>query len=184
MQQALDGLDGVRQAEVDWQAGTARVVRVKGTAKTSDLIGKITQEGFEASASPRQSASQESTAVGSVPPGFEGLDAVLAAREKKIVVRKLLVPGKVTIVDFYAEWCVPCKVLDEKIKGLLRQNSDVALRKVDIVGWESPVARQCTEEFKMPALPYVRIYGKNGRFLTALGNDFEKIQAAVSKATK
>lgn len=183
MQQALEGLDGIKEVAVDVEKGTARIVRERGKAETREMIKRINRAGFNASESQGQSAvEKEAIPVGSPVPGFEGLDAVIAGRQERIDIQKLLVPGVVTIVDFYADWCLPCKALDKEVKKILRQQPGVALRKIDIVDWETPVSAQCTEDFSMTALPYVRVYGKDGKFIEAIaGNDIEKIRAAVSK---
>lgn len=174
----------MRKVEVDWQAGTVEITREEGKAETALLIESIPRV-YETSISPwRLEGRKVEEEVGGVPAGFAGLDAVLAAREERVEVRSLLVPGKVTILDFYAEWCAPCKVLSDNLKVFLREQPGVALRKIDIVSWESPVAKQCTEEFGMAGLPYVRIYGGDGRFIADLGSDFEKIRAIVAKAVR
>ena len=72
-----------------------------------------------------------------------------------------VVAGKVTVFDFYADWCGPCRRVDEHVFALLAQRSDVAYRKLDIVSWETPLAKRYLRD--VPSLPYVVIYGKDGR---------------------
>ncbi len=56
----------------------------------------------------------------------------------------------------------------------------MAVRKIDVVSWESEAARQATREFKLPGLPYVRVYGPDGRVLGVVsGNDISKIRALL-----
>jgi thioredoxin 1 len=50
--------------------------------------------------------------------------------------------GNVTIVDFYADWCGPCKAVDPMIKQLVQSDPEIAVRKIDIVEWGSAVAKQ------------------------------------------
>lgn len=91
-----------------------------------------------------------------------------------------LVAGKVTIFDYYADWCGPCLLLARDLEQLLASRSDVAVRKIDIVTWQSDAARQATREFKLKGIPYVRVYGPRGRFLGAVpGNDVDKIRALL-----
>jgi thiol-disulfide isomerase/thioredoxin len=41
--------------------------------------------------------------------------------------------GKTTIVDYWATWCAPCKLLEPRIVELARANADhVALRRIDV----------------------------------------------------
>ncbi|MCA1663542.1 MAG: thioredoxin family protein [Myxococcales bacterium] len=72
-----------------------------------------------------------------------------------------VVRGKVTIFDFYADWCGPCRKVDAHVFELLESRSDVAYRKLDIVSWESPLAKHYLAD--APSLPYVIVYGKDGK---------------------
>lgn len=68
---------------------------------------------------------------------------------------------------------------------MAQENKQVAVRIIDIPHWQSPVAKQATREFKLPGLPYVRVYGPTGNFLGAVqGDGFEKIKALLDKEKK
>ena len=72
-----------------------------------------------------------------------GLDVVTISKEgEDIDFAQHLAAGKTTIVDFYADWCVPCKVLEAKLVERMRENDRIALRKVNIVDWASAVAKK------------------------------------------
>jgi thioredoxin 1 len=108
------------------------------------------------------------------------LDIKVASNGEAFDLRRHLAPGKYTVVDFWAEWCGPCHVLTPKIERLVQQRSDVALRTIDLKNWESAAAKQATKEFKLPGLPYVRVYGPDGEFVgEVVGNDIEKIERLV-----
>jgi len=71
------------------------------------------------------------------------------------------VRGKVTLFDFYADWCGPCRRVDEHVFELQRGRTDVAYRKLNIVSWETPLAKHYLAE--APSLPFVVVYGKDGK---------------------
>ena len=57
----------------------------------------------------------------------------------------------------------------------------MALRKVDIVGWQSEAFVQAGKEFGIRAIPHVRVYGKHGEFLGPPGPDLHLIEEAVRR---
>lgn len=71
------------------------------------------------------------------------------------------VRGKVTIFDFYADWCGPCRHVDEHVFDLLKTRADLAYRKLDIVSWDTPLAKHYLAN--VPSLPFVVVYGKDGK---------------------
>ncbi len=86
---------------------------------------------------------------------------------KEVNLEDHLVAGKITIFEFYNDFCHGCRITTPKIERLVRQTPEFVLRKVDInrpgVGgedWGSPVARQHAIE----ATPHFEIYDEEGRF--------------------
>jgi thiol-disulfide isomerase/thioredoxin len=94
-------------------------------------------------------------------------------------VSKSLVAGKVTIVDFYADWCGPCRAISPTLEKLAESDADVYLRKVDIRQWGSPVA----EQYHINSIPRVEIYDRNGKLVdTIRGANAAAIADVVKKA--
>jgi thioredoxin 1 len=79
-----------------------------------------------------------------------------------IPVEQVLVPGKVTVIDFYADWCAPCKVLEKKLKTEIHDEPRIAVRKIDVGKVEADVI---IARYGVKNLPHVRIYGPDGRLL-------------------
>ncbi|HET6284585.1 MAG TPA: thioredoxin family protein, partial [Polyangia bacterium] len=48
--------------------------------------------------------------------------------------------GKVTLFDFFAVWCAPCRKIDAHVYHLLGKRQDIAVRKLNVVSWETPLA--------------------------------------------
>jgi thiol-disulfide isomerase/thioredoxin len=91
------------------------------------------------------------------------------------------VAGKVTLFDFYAAWCVPCQKLDEHIARLLGARRDLAYRRINIGGWETPVVKRYMEGVR--SLPYVIVYDKRGqRFAAIESADAGKLDQAIEQA--
>jgi thiol-disulfide isomerase/thioredoxin len=90
--------------------------------------------------------------------------------------------GKVTLFDFYAVWCAPCRKIDAHVFGLLRNRNDLALRKLNVVSWETPLAGRYLKD--IPSLPFVVVYGKNGKQVaTVAGFDLDALDKAIAKAS-
>jgi thioredoxin 1 len=109
------------------------------------------------------------------------LDVSWASRDGEAVdIEEHLAEGKVTVIDFYAKWCGPCRLVDREMFSILRARDDVALRKVNVNDWGSPVARQYLR--KVPELPHVIVYSKTGRKVEAItGLDLQRLRAAIDR---
>lgn len=91
-----------------------------------------------------------------------------------------VVPGKVTVFDFYAVWCGPCREIDREMRSILESSSDVALRKINVVDWSSPVADRYLK--RVSALPYVVVYGADGKKVDAIeGLNLKRLRRAIDK---
>jgi len=87
--------------------------------------------------------------------------------------------GNVTVIDFYADWCGPCRRLSPSLEQMARSDPEIALRKIDIVNWRTAVVQQ----FNIHSIPQVNVYDRGGRLVgTVLGVDFEKVKSYVAHA--
>jgi thiol-disulfide isomerase/thioredoxin len=111
-----------------------------------------------------------------------GLDVVKITEAGEAVdLAAHLVAGKITVFDFYAVWCEPCREVDEHMKKVLAEHDDIALRKLDIVDWDSELAKQHMKS--VAGLPYVLVYGRDGKQVAAIsGLELEQLDAAIAKA--
>jgi thiol-disulfide isomerase/thioredoxin len=92
------------------------------------------------------------------------------------------VPGKVTVFDFYAEWCAACRKVDGHVyKRIAGGDPALAYRKLNIVEWESAIGQRYVRD--VPSLPFVIIYGRDGkRFTTLHGADLVALDRAIAEA--
>lgn len=79
-----------------------------------------------------------------------------------------LVPGYVTVIDFWSESCEACRVVGARLEHGIAAEPKILVRKVDVGDAFTPVA----EHYDISALPHYRIYDKRGRLRFLLvGND-------------
>lgn len=93
------------------------------------------------------------------------------------------VSGKVTVFDFGAIWCEPCRVLDEHMLEVVQKREDVAYRKLDVGDWDTPLAKRYLNG--VPQLPYVIVYGKKGDVVGQIvGLDIQGLDAAIERGAR
>ncbi len=72
--------------------------------------------------------------------------------------------GKAVLIDFYADWCGPCKMLSPVIEQIAKERDDIKVVKID-VDKETDLARQ----FGIMSIPTVMVI-KDGKVKnTSLG---------------
>ena len=109
----------------------------------------------------------------------KGADVVMLTESGAAVgpLEKLRLPGKYTVFDVYADWCGPCRVVDAKLRELTETRRDIAVRKLNVVDFESPLARELGAKLK--ALPYVVVFSPDGRRTDLMGANTSKLAAAL-----
>ena len=97
----------------------------------------------------------------------------------QVDIAKHLALGNVTVVDFYADWCGPCKQLSPTLEQMARTDPEIALRKIDIVNWNTAVAKQ----HNIHSIPQVNVYNRGGRLVgTVVGVSIEEVKRYVAQA--
>lgn len=103
----------------------------------------------------------------------------------ELAVEDYLVKDRTTIVDFYSDYCPPCRKMSPLLAKLAKKRPDLALVKLDInrqgvegIDWASPLARQ----YELGAIPYFRIYDGAGNLLQDGPEATQEIVAMLARA--
>ncbi|HEY6170528.1 MAG TPA: thioredoxin family protein [Verrucomicrobiae bacterium] len=107
-----------------------------------------------------------------------GTVRIISNRGERVDLPSLLAEGKVTIVDFFAPWCGPCRQISPVLEKIARDDPNIALLKIDIVNWGTPVATQ----FGLQAIPNIRVFDRNKNPVGNPASDIGTVVANVKQA--
>lgn len=114
------------------------------------------------------------------PPAGADVSEIAGEGAELLALEPHRVPGKITVFDFYAPWCPPCRKVDEHLHPILARRPDIAVRRVNVGSWDSPVAERWLAD--VSELPYVVIYGKDGTKVRAIsGAKLDEIDRALGE---
>lgn len=82
---------------------------------------------------------------------------------------KVLKSSKPVLVDFFAEWCGPCKIMGPVLEEVAKENADVEVVKVDV-----DAASELAAAYNISSIPTFLVFHK--------GNVVGQAVGAVGKA--
>jgi thiol-disulfide isomerase/thioredoxin len=96
----------------------------------------------------------------------KGLKPAIISNGQKVTLADYLVPGKITVFDFYSEYCPTCRSIAGGMEKLHASRPDIAVVLVNInrpgvkgIDWQSPVAKQ----YDLPSTPQLKVFGPDGK---------------------
>ena len=108
-----------------------------------------------------------------------GTEVIREIRKKgaEIDINSLTVPGRITIIEFFADWCPACRALAPKLRYLAENDDRIFLRRIDIDRWGTPVCKQ----YDINSTPSVRIFGTDRKMIGEPASNADYIRAAINK---
>ncbi len=103
---------------------------------------------------------------------------VISNGGRKVELNQHIGKGMITVVDFYADWCGPCRQVAPHLEKMASADADVNLVKIDIVKWGTPI----TKQYNVKNVPNIRVYDRGGKMVGKPTHDMRKIAKYVSSA--
>jgi copper chaperone CopZ len=170
----LKKLKGIKKSEFDVQKVELKV-KMEDAVTDSAVIEAVQRTGMKAIVGAGQGSYL------AFPEYPEGADVMRLSSDGSAVgpLEKLRVPGKYTVFDIYADWCGPCRLIDERLRDIVAERKDVAVRKLNVVNFDSPLAKELGDGFS--ALPYVVVFSPSGKRDDILGVNLIRLGGALSE---
>jgi thiol-disulfide isomerase/thioredoxin len=104
-----------------------------------------------------------------------GVDVAVLTRNGSAVgpLERLRVPNRTTVIDVYADWCIACRPMDAHLRAFARGRRGVAIRKLNLARWDSPLARELGP--RLTALPHLVVFTPDGRRHEFDGDTWEHV---------
>lgn len=113
----------------------------------------------------------------SVLPG--SVEPELISRGEKVSLEEHLAAGRVTLFEFYADWCSVCRRLDPPLKQMLAARRDVAFKRINIGDGETEVSKQ----YAITTTPTFYVYSAAGKLVKVFStDDLRKLATAIDAA--
>ncbi len=83
----------------------------------------------------------------------------------------------ITLLDFYADWCAPCKILEPFLQELQSTYPSINIIKVNI-----DTEKEKSEQYDINVIPTIIILDESNNFLSKIeGYDTKKLTNEIKK---
>jgi thiol-disulfide isomerase/thioredoxin len=115
------------------------------------------------------------------PADWSGLDKADAATDGSAP-PLMPVAGKFTVYDFWADWCKPCRMLDDELIAVAhRHPGDIAVRKINVIDNDTAAWTTYLEPGGF-SLPHVKLFDRDGKLLWERSGSPPMLAAGVEDA--
>jgi thiol-disulfide isomerase/thioredoxin len=115
-----------------------------------------------------------------VPVDAPAREPAIISQGERVELQDHLVAGRVTVFEFYADWCAVCRRLDPALKQLAFTRQDLVLKRINIGDGETAVSKQ----YDIMATPTFHIYGTDGKLIKAfVTDDLQKLEDVIKAAS-
>ncbi len=169
---SVKGVKGVKKTSFDYLKVELRVTMADNVTD-EQIVAAVEKAGF---------AGQPGAGNGrydAFPDYPEGTDYALLSGDGSAVgsLDSLRVSGKYTVFDVYADWCMPCRAVDASLHKLVEGRTDVAIRRLNVVSFDSPLAKELGSRLR--ELPFVIVYKPDGTHQDIRGFNEKKLKSAL-----
>lgn len=90
---------------------------------------------------------------------------------------------KIILIDFFANWCGPCKLLTPKLENLEKKYDNIEILKVDV---DNDNCSKISDLYKITCMPTILFIkdNKNQEEFKVEGNNIELIEENIKKLIK
>ncbi|ENN77622.1 thioredoxin-2 [Dendroctonus ponderosae] len=81
---------------------------------------------------------------------------------------------QLVVIDFFATWCGPCKMISPKLEELANEYADIHILKVDVDECE-----ELAMEYNISSMPTFVFIKNKSVLLTFSGANYEKLKATI-----
>ncbi|MBK9966134.1 MAG: thioredoxin family protein [Holophagales bacterium] len=154
------------------------------------LVSLLREGGLGARLVPRREDRRGNRAPGRfgplLPSGEDGRDPRLPAHSDAALA-EATAAGKPVVIDFFADWCLPCKELEKFTftdAGVRRELAGWVLLKADLTQSASPEVAALRTKWNIQGVPTIVFLGPDGKESKARVVQFEKPAAFLSRFPK